>query len=77
MVLSKKEIALYFNLVTSSGMIKYKSLREHFFTETVLSQIGMTGEEYNKARIFTYQQTKEIIKIFEIEQKDIHEDIKK
>lgn len=77
MVLSKKEIALYFDLVTSSGMIKYKSLRDHFFTDTVLSQIEMTREEFNKTRIFTYQQTKAIIRIFEIELSDIHETVKK
>lgn len=74
---TKQQLCIVFGLHSKTyKTYYYKRLREEYFTNEVLEQIGMTREDYNQVyrnRHFTFMQSKRIIDIFQIEKEELEE----
>lgn len=70
-IITKKEICVHFGLVSPSGKtIYYKKLREHFFNDQALTDLGISPDEYTSLRggkPFTFHQSRKILEYFDID----------
>lgn len=70
--LSKSQIAqllgCYF---IKSGEINSRELRNGYFTDSVLAQLGINESEYNNIKRFSYEQSLKIIEIFHFDREDL------
>lgn len=64
MLLSKKELRYIFSPTTKP--ISKSTLRRKFFTDKMLSEIGMTLCEYKSIKVFSFLETQRIIKAFDL-----------
>lgn len=74
-LLTKKELARIFGLISPSGKtIYYKKLRQTVFTDEQLAVIGISSEEYDQlrgGRPFSWAQSCAIIQTLEISSEEL------
>jgi hypothetical protein len=58
---SKRNLCI---LLGANHRISFYMLRKHFFTDVTLRELGISKEEYNKIKIFNFEQTQKIKKLF-------------
>lgn len=66
-LLSKKDLCIIMGLHNAgNATYLYATLRQKVFTDDILSQLGMTPEEYRRTRIFDRATTLRIIELLKI-----------
>lgn len=72
---TKQQLCIIFGLHSPSYQtFYYRRLRNEYFTDEVLTKIGMTPTDYsevNRNRRFTYLQSLKIIEVFQIEPEEL------
>ena len=67
--ISKKELAVYFGYFSNRAgqvFIRTERLRVMKFTDSVLSEVGISADEYARTRIFDRATTARIIHLFHL-----------
>lgn len=71
-LLSKKDLCIIMGLWNNRDSIpRYAALRSKVFTDDVLSQIGMTPDQYRRTRIFDRATTLRILEVLQISSDEI------
>ena len=64
-LVSKKTLSYIFQCRTKSGLL-LKSKWKKFFTPEIITKLNLSQDEFNKIRIFNFDQSKIIIEHFDI-----------